>query len=78
MIAAVTGFAMGGGCEIALVCHLVVADWTAQFALSEVKAGLVAGASGLIRLPRTTPQGGRRDSPHRPADHRDRRLPVGA
>ncbi|MFE5395965.1 acetyl-CoA acetyltransferase [Streptomyces sp. NPDC056568] len=56
VIAAVNGFAMGGGCEIALACHLVVADETAQFALSEVKVGLVAGAGGLIRLPRAIPR----------------------
>ena len=55
VIAAVNGFAMGGGCEIALACHLAVADATAQFALSEVRVGLVAGAGGLIRLPRTVP-----------------------
>jgi acetyl-CoA C-acetyltransferase len=55
VIAAVNGFAMGGGCEIALACHLVVADATATFALSEVKVGLVAGAGGVIRLPRTVP-----------------------
>jgi acetyl-CoA C-acetyltransferase len=53
VIAAVNGYAMGGGCEIALACHLVVADTTAQFALSEVKVGLIAGAGGLVRLPRT-------------------------
>jgi enoyl-CoA hydratase/carnithine racemase len=35
----VNGYAMGGGCEIALACHLVVADTTARFALSEVKVG---------------------------------------
>jgi len=46
---------MGGGCEIALACHLVVADATARFALSEVKVGLVASAGGLVRLPRTIP-----------------------
>jgi acetyl-CoA C-acetyltransferase len=55
VIAAVNGYAMGGGCEIALACHLVVADATARFALSEVKVGLIAGAGGLIRLPRTVP-----------------------
>lgn len=55
VIAAVNGFAMGGGCEIALACHLVVADATAQFALSEVKVGLVAGAGGVIRLRRAIP-----------------------
>jgi acetyl-CoA C-acetyltransferase len=55
VMAAVNGYAMGGGCEIALACHLVVADATAQFALSEVKVGLIAGAGGLVRLPRTVP-----------------------
>jgi acetyl-CoA C-acetyltransferase len=55
VIAAVNGFAMGGGFEIALACHLVVADETARFALSEVRVGLVAGAGGLVRLPRTVP-----------------------
>jgi len=55
VIAAVNGYAMGGGCEIALACHLVVADATARFALSEVKVGLVAGAGGLVRLPRAIP-----------------------
>jgi acetyl-CoA C-acetyltransferase len=55
VIAAVNGYAMGGGCEIALACHLVVADATARFALSEVRVGLVAGAGGLVRLPRTVP-----------------------
>jgi Enoyl-CoA hydratase/carnithine racemase len=43
VIAAVNGFAMGGGCEIALACHLVVADTTAQFALSEVRVGWSPG-----------------------------------
>jgi acetyl-CoA C-acetyltransferase len=55
VIAAVNGYAMGGGCEIALACHLVIADATAKFALSEVKVGLIAGAGGLVRLPRTVP-----------------------
>jgi acetyl-CoA C-acetyltransferase len=55
VIAAVNGYAMGGGCEIALACHLVVADAAAQFALSEVRVGLVAGAGGLVRLPRAIP-----------------------
>ncbi|MEU4510584.1 acetyl-CoA acetyltransferase [Nonomuraea wenchangensis] len=55
VIAAVNGFAMGGGFEIALACHLVVADATARFALSEVKVGLVAAAGGLVRLPRALP-----------------------
>jgi acetyl-CoA C-acetyltransferase len=56
VICAVNGFAMGGGFEIALACHLVVADETARFALSEPKVGLIAGAGGLVRLPRCIPQ----------------------
>lgn len=48
-------FRHGGGCEIALACHLIVADETATFALSEVKVGLAAGAGGLVRLPRAIP-----------------------
>ncbi|ALJ21723.1 acetyl-CoA acetyltransferase [Microbacterium sp. No. 7] len=56
VIAAVNGFAMGGGFETALAAHLVVADETAQFALSEVKVGLVAGAGGVVRLPRAIPE----------------------
>ncbi len=55
VIAAVNGFAMGGGFEIALTCHLVVADESAKFALSEVRVGLIAGAGGVIRLPRSIP-----------------------
>jgi acetyl-CoA C-acetyltransferase len=56
VIAAVNGFAMGGGFETALASHLVVADETAKFALSEVKVGLVAGAGGVVRLPRVIPE----------------------
>jgi len=55
VIAAVNGFALGGGFEIALACHLVVADASASFGLTEVKVGLVAGAGGAVRLPRTMP-----------------------
>lgn len=56
IIVAVNGFAMGGGFELALAAQLVVADARAQFALSEVKVGLVAGAGGVVRLPRAIPQ----------------------
>ncbi|HWN36309.1 MAG TPA: acetyl-CoA acetyltransferase [Pseudonocardia sp.] len=55
VIAAVNGYALGGGFEIALACHLVVADSTARFGLTEVKVGLVAAAGGLVRLPRAIP-----------------------
>ena len=50
VIAAVNGFAMGGGFEIALACDLIVADETAQFALSEPRVGLIAAAGGVQRL----------------------------
>lgn len=55
LIAAVNGYAMGGGTELCLASDLVVADETAQFALSEVRVGVIAGAGGVIRLPRQIP-----------------------
>ncbi|EUA38505.1 enoyl-CoA hydratase/isomerase family protein [Mycobacterium avium subsp. avium 2285 (R)] len=55
IIAAVNGYAMGGGLETALACHLIVADENAKLALSEVQVGLVAGAGGAVRLPRQLP-----------------------
>lgn len=54
-IAAVEGYALAGGCELALACDMVVAAETAKFGLSEVKRGLVANAGGLVRLPRQIP-----------------------
>jgi len=56
MIAAVEGWALAGGCEIALACDLIVAAENATFGIPEVKRGLVAGAGGLLRLPRRLPQ----------------------
>ena len=55
LIAAVEGFALGGGFELALACDLVVASAGAQFALPEVKRGLIAGGGGAIRLPKRIP-----------------------
>lgn len=55
VIAAVNGFAYGGGLEIALACDIIVADETAKFALPEVKTGLIAAAGGVFRLPRAIP-----------------------
>jgi len=54
-IAAVEGYALAGGFELALACDLVVASEDAKFGLSEVKRGLVANAGGLVRLPRQLP-----------------------
>ncbi len=56
VIAAVNGFAYGGGLEIALACEIIVADATAKFALPEVKTGLIAAAGGVHRLPKILPQ----------------------
>jgi len=56
VIAAVNGFAMGGGTEICLACDIVVADASATFALSEVRMGVIAGAGGVVRLPRQIPK----------------------
>jgi enoyl-CoA hydratase len=55
IVAAVEGYALAGGFEIALACDLIVASDEATFGLPEVTRGLVAGAGGLIRLPRRIP-----------------------
>jgi enoyl-CoA hydratase len=55
VIAAVEGYALAGGFELALACDLVVASEAAKFGLPEVRRGLVAGAGGLLRLPRRIP-----------------------
>ncbi|WP_017974424.1 crotonase/enoyl-CoA hydratase family protein [Actinopolyspora halophila] len=55
LIAAVEGFAMGGGFELALACDLVVAGASAKFALPEVQRGLIAGGGGAVRLPNRIP-----------------------
>ncbi len=56
LIAAVDGYALAGGMELAMACDLIVANKDAKFGIPEVKRGLVAGAGGLIRLPRQIPQ----------------------
>lgn len=55
LIAAVAGYALGGGFEIALACDLIVADTTATFGLPETKRGLTAAAGGLLRLAQRIP-----------------------
>ena len=55
LIAAVEGYALAGGCELALATDLIVASTESAFGIPEVKRGLVAGGGGLLRLPRRIP-----------------------
>ncbi|GAA1951240.1 crotonase/enoyl-CoA hydratase family protein [Amycolatopsis minnesotensis] len=55
LVAAVEGWAMGGGFELALGCDLIVAAEDAKFGLPEVKRGLIAAGGGVIRLPKRIP-----------------------
>ncbi|MGO9511839.1 MAG: crotonase/enoyl-CoA hydratase family protein [Mycobacterium sp.] len=55
LIAAVEGWALGGGFEMVLACDLIVAAADAKFGLPEVKRGLIAGEGGVIRLPQRMP-----------------------
>lgn len=57
VIAAINGFALGGGCELAMACHLRIASDTARFGLPEVSLGLIPGYAGTQRLPKLVGKG---------------------